>query len=204
MRLNKVVKILITSDIFLNSGWGFLAPVFAIFILRGIQGGDAKVVGFSAMVYWLVKSILQIPIGKYLDKNHGEKDDFYFLLTGTILAGFVPFGYLISFLPWHIYLCQVLYGIAMAMVIPSWYAIFTRHIDKGKEAFEWGLESTSIGLSLGVAGALGGLLVALVSFKVVFVLVGSFTFLAVILLSLIRSEMGLRDKILPRVFPFKL
>ena len=203
MKINKVIKILITSDIFLNSGWGLLAPVFAIFILQNIQGGNAKVAGFAAMTYWIVKSSLQIPIGKYLDKNHGEKDDLYFLILGTILVGFVPFGYLVSSLPWHIYLCQILQAVGMAMVIPPWDAIFTRHIDKGKEAFEWGLESTTLGFSAGIAGAIGGLLVAFVGFKIVFIMVGSFTFLAAALLFLIRKELIPKTKPSLPTLPFR-
>ena len=35
--INKVIKTMITSDFFLNLGWGFLSPVFAIFILEKIS-----------------------------------------------------------------------------------------------------------------------------------------------------------------------
>lgn len=129
-------------------------------------------VGFAAAVYWIVKSALQIPIGRYLDKNHGEKDDFYFLITGIIIAGLVPFGYIASSLPWHIYLLQALYGLGMAMYIPAWYGLFIRHADKGKEAMEGAMESTAMGIGAGVTGALGGILVSVFDFKMLFILVG--------------------------------
>lgn len=191
--INKVIKTLISSDVVLNIGWGLLGPIFAIFILKDIAIGDvqeaAKIAGFASLVYWLVKSFLQIPIGIYLDKSREEKDDFWFMVLGTFLSGFIPFGYLISSLPWHIYLCQIVYAIGMAMVIPSWSGIFTRHIDKGQEAFEWGLESTALGFGVGVAGAIGGLMVAIFGFKTVFLLVGSFTFLSVFLLLLIYKDL---------------
>lgn len=202
--INKIIKTLISSDVVLNAGWGLLGPVFAIFIVEKITIGDvqgaAKVAGFASLVYWLVKSFLQIPIGIYLDKSHSEKDDFWFMVLGTFLAGFVPFGYLIASLPWHIYICQVIQAIGMAMVIPSWSAIFTRHIDKGQEAFEWGVRSTSFGFGLGIAGAVGGLMVAILGFKVVFVLVGAFTFLSVFLLLFIQKDLAPKDKTYPR-FP---
>ena len=203
MKINRAIRTLIVSDLFLNSGWGLLGPVFAIFLVQNIQGGDAKVAGFAAMIYWTVKSILQIPIGKYLDKNHGEKDDFYFMVLGTFLIGFVPFGYLFSSLPWHIYVFQVVQSIGMAMIIPSWSAIFTRHIDKGKEAFEWGLDSTILGFGTGITGAIGGLLVVVFGFKVLFILVGTFTFLAALLLVFIWKEITPRDKIFPRIPPIR-
>ena len=84
--VSKIVRILITSDFFLNLGWGFLAPVFALFILQNITIGDplkaAEVAGFAALFYWIPKSFLEIPIGHFLDKKHGEKDDFWFMFIG--------------------------------------------------------------------------------------------------------------------------
>lgn len=201
--INKIIKFLISSDLVLNSGWGLLAPVFAIFIIQDIQGGDTKVAGIAAAIYWITKSILQIPIGHYLDKNRGEKDDFYFMLFGTLLAGLVPFGFIFASLPWHIYSLQLFQALGMALAIPSWSAIFTRHIDKGREAFEWGLESTGLGMGAGIAGAVGGILAATFGFKIVFILVGSLTILSSILLLFIYREIAPREKIQPPVPPFR-
>src|SRR3989344_6231300 len=159
--INGLVKVLITSDFFFNLGWGLLAPIFAIFILERITGGDslkaAEIAGFSALFYWITKSIFEIPIGWFLDKKYGERDDFWFMVVGTFISAIVPIGYLFSSTAWHIYLFQIIHAIGMAMALPSWLAIFTRHIDKGKEAFEWSIETTSIGAGAGIAGGIGGL-----------------------------------------------
>jgi len=206
--INKVVKILVFSDFILNSGWGFLAPVFAIFLVKEIAAGNmieaAKIAGFTSLIYWIIKSFLQIPIGRYLDKNHGEKDDFWFMFLGTFLAGLTPFGYLFSSLPWHIYLLQVLHALGMAMAVPSWYAIFTRHVDRGREAFEWSLESTSIGIAVGIAGAIGGIMAGLFGFKLIFILVGTFTIISDLLILLIYKEISPADKSFSRILPFRL
>jgi MFS family permease len=189
---------MITSDFFLNLGWGLLSPIFAIFIVQRITIGSsiqaAKVAGLAALCYWLTRSILQIPIGKYLDKNHGEKDDFWFMAIGTFIAGFIPIGYLFSFFPWHIYFLQIIYAIGMSMVIPSWLAIFTRHIDKGKEALEWGMESTFLGAGAGIAGGIGGIIASNFGFNVVFIFVSSFTFLSVALLFFIKKDLYAKVK----------
>ena len=66
--INKVIKILITSDFLLQSGWGLIGPIFAIFLTKQIQGGDLKMVGFVASTYWITKSIIQPFIAHYLDK----------------------------------------------------------------------------------------------------------------------------------------
>jgi MFS family permease len=203
--INKVIRFMIYSDFVFNSGWGFLGPVFAIFIVQKIADGDpiegAKIAGFASLSYWIIKSILQIPIGKNLDKNHGEKDDFRFMVFGTFLTGLVPFGFIFSSQPWHIYAFHALHAVGMAMVVPSWSAIFTRHIDKGREAFEWSLRSTSLGFAAGIAGALGGILVAAYGFNVIFILAGSLSMVSSLMLLGIDKEIAVRDHISPK-FPY--
>ncbi len=195
--ISKIIKTLIISDLFLNLGWGLLSPVFAIFILQNISNAQplqaAKIAGLSALFYWIPRSFLQIPVGIYLDKKHGEKDDFWFMFTGLILISLVPIGYSFSVVPWHIYLSQVIYATGMAMALPSWLAIFTRHIDKGKEAFEWSMETTAIGTGAGIAGGLSGIAVAIFGFKILFIFVSGFTLFSALILLLIRKNVFSRE-----------
>ncbi len=191
--VNRVMRAYIYWDFFINSGWGLLGPVFAIFLLQKVAVGNviegARIVGFAALFYWITKSILQIPIGNYLDKNHGEIDDFWFYVIGTIITGFVPFGFLFSSLPWHIYALEMLHAVGMSMVIPSSYAIFVRHADKGREAYESGLDSTLLGIGAGVTGAVGGIMAGYIGFKLIFILTGIFTLISVLFVFAVRKEM---------------
>lgn len=188
----KIVKILISSDFFINLGWGLLSPIFAIFILEKITAGDSikavEVAGFAALFYWITKSLIEMPIGYLLDKTHGEKDDYWFMVIGTFLTAFVPIGYMFSTQVWHIYFFQIIHAIGMAMALPSWLAIFTRHIDKGKEALEWSMETTSIGTGAGIAGGLGGVMAASMGFNAIFLFVSILTFVSAILLLFVKNE----------------
>lgn len=196
--INRIIKFLITSDFVLNLGWGLLSPIFAIFIVENIAVKGpleaAKIAGFSALFYWITKSILQVPIGHYLDKNHGEKDDFWFMVSGELIAALIPLGYLISYLPWHIYVLQIIYAGGMSMVIPSWNAIFTRHIDEGREAFEWSMESTFLGAGAGIAGGLGGVIAGAFGFKTVFIIVSILNIISVALLIFIKKDISSINK----------
>ena len=204
--INKVIKTLIISDFALFSGWGLLAPVFAIFLVDKIAFGNtiegAKIAGFATLIFWVTKSILQIPIGRYLDKNHGEKDDFWFMFWGTFITGLSAFGFLISSYAWHIYFFQFFHAIGQALAMPPWLAIFTRHIDKGKEAFEWSISGASLGFGVGIFGAIGGLMVAAFGFELIFILVGSFSIISAFLLLLIRKDLAPKTKPLKHLPPF--
>lgn len=201
ININKVIRILIASDFFLQAGWGLSGPIFAIFLTKQIQGGNLKMVGFVAATYWITKSIIQPFIAHQLDINHGEKDDFQFLIIGMYIANLVPLGYVFSSQPWHIFTLEFIRALAMACVVPTWSGIFTRHIDKGQEAFSWSLESTGIGIAAGIAGALGGILASILGFKAVFVFVSIFGLMASTTLLLIRKNIFLKDHFAPRVPP---
>ena len=177
----------------LLTGLGFIVPIFAIFLTENIKGGSIKVAGFAAAVYWIVQSLVMIPFGRYLDKHPGEKDDLWFIVIGNILGAVAIFGYIFSRLPWHIYLLQGIYGLGMGMNIPGYTAIFTRHIDKNKEAFEWGLRSSFVGIGSGIAGALGGIIAYNFGFNALFIGAGVFIILSAFLLLLIAKEMKPRD-----------
>ncbi len=186
--VNRIIKYLILSDLVFWSGWGLFNPVFAIFVVEKIQGGNAFVVGAAVAVYWITKSLLRIPIGIFLDSLPGEKDDYLFMVLGLFIVALIPFGYYFSSLPGHIYLLQAIHGIALAVSLSGWHAIFTRHIGQGKEATEWGVQSTTYGLGIGISGLIGGWAVTKFGFEPVLILVGVLGLIGAAILLGLRNE----------------
>jgi MFS family permease len=171
------------SDFVFNSALGSFSPIFAIFLTNKIIGGDARVVGFAVAAYWLTKSLFQLPIARFLDRTDGEKDDFYALIIGYLMAGISILLLVFARIPLHIYLIQAFFGIAMAVAVPAWYGIFTRHIDRNKTSFEWSLESVfSVGIATAVSGAVGGIIVTKFGFNVLFIGASLISFLGTFLL----------------------
>ena len=127
---NKIVKYLVLSDLAFWTGWGLLTPVFAIFIIGNIKGGNAFVVGMASAAFWITRSIFRVPIGALIDSCTSEKDDYFVLVAGLFIASLVPFGYIFASLPWHVYLLQAIYGLGLAMAYSGWTGIFTRNIDQ--------------------------------------------------------------------------
>lgn len=199
--VNKVVRFLVVTDFFYNAAFASFAPVFAIFITGQIAGGSAKVAGFSASIYWIVKSVIQLPIARFLDKTDGEKDDFWAMFLGFFFSGFVPLGYVFASEPWHLYILQAFLGFVMAWAVPAWYSIFTRHVDKWRISFEWSLESVfSVGLATAGAAALGGYIADKFGFDVVFLAASLMIFASSLLLLGLKKYLVRKDhqeKVLP-------
>jgi len=188
---------MIFSDLALLFGWGLVTPILAIFIVQNIKGGDAQVAGIAVGMYWLVKSILQVPLAKWLDKNQGEVDDYYALIGGTFLASLAPLGFIFATLPWHMYALQGVHSLGMALAIPGWAAIFTRHIEPGKEALSWSLDSSALGIGTGVAGIVGGSLVEFIGFEALFLGVSGLGIISTLILLLIRKDIIPKGKVFP-------
>jgi MFS family permease len=173
MKINHTIRTMIISDFYLNAGLSLFGPIFAIFVTQQIPGATIKVIGFGAAITQVVKCCLEIPIAKYLDKNHGEYDDFYSLIFGNILLISTPFLYLLASRVSHVYMIQAIAGAALALIVPPWNAIFSRHLDKRQESIEWAFESISIGIATGGAAAIGGIVAEKFGFNFVF-LIGGF------------------------------
>ena len=200
--INRIVKVIVVADFFYNSAFASFGPVFAIFLTNQIAGGSAKVAGFAASIYWIVKSIFQLPIARFLDKTDGERDDFWALFLGYFLSGLVPLAYIFATTPTHLYIIQGFYGFIMAWAVPAWYSIFTRHVDKWRISFEWSLDSVfSVGLAAAGATALGGYIADQFGFTVLFMAASAVSvFSSLLLLGLIKhlAPRHVReDRILP-------
>lgn len=185
--INQVVLTIVVAEFILITGWAFLAPIFAVFVTQQINNGTVAVVGFAITIYWITKSILQLFVARFIDKNHGELDDFYFFVGGGFLNAVFVSLYYFSSEVWHIYALHFLVAIADAMLVPPFYAIFTRHIDKGREGFEWSLYSSfSLGAGSALGAAAGGIFATVVGFRIIFPLVGLFTLIFTIILVFLR------------------
>ena len=104
-----------------------------------------------------------------------------------------PIGFIFATASWHIYLLQLIHALAMSLALPSWDAIFTRHIQKKREAFCWSLDKSTISLGAGIAGIVGGVLAESVGFKPLFISISVFGIIATLILLVIRKD------ILPKV-----
>lgn len=195
-KINQVILLIIISDFVLIAAFAFISPIFAVFVTQQIKNGTVAVVGFALTIYWVTKSILQLFVARYIDRNHGETDDFYFMIAGGFLNALTVSLYYFVTEVWQVYGLHLLYGISDAMLVPPFYAIFTRHIDKGQEGFEWSLYSSfALGASSALGAAVGGVLATLVGFRIIFPLAGLLVFIATIMLLFLRPF--IRPKVLP-------
>lgn len=184
--INQVILIIIFAEFVFTIGAALLGPLVAIFITKDI-GAPVTVVGFSVAIYWIVKSILQLPVARYLDRNHGEVDDYYSVLSGLAISTTAVYLYYFVQAAWHIYALQVLIGAGDALVVPAFQAIFIRHLDKNQEAFELALRSSfSYGAGSAFGGALSGILAIVIGIRAIYLIYGTLMLIGFSILLFLR------------------
>ncbi len=182
LKVGRLVKYFILADLALLAGWGLVQPIFSIYVLGKIRGATLVTLGIAAAVYWILKSLLQLPVANYLDRVQGEADDFRALILGLFIGALAAFSFTAVKETWQLYLVEGVHAIAFALYVPAWSAIFSRHVDKDRVSFDWSLDSTVAGLSAGISGFLGGVIAKFLGFSGVFILAGVFSMLSAFIL----------------------
>jgi len=182
VKVSRFIKFFIISDLFFLGGWGFVDPIFSVFVVENIKGATLVTAGITAAIYWIVKSIIQIPVANFLDKTDGERDDFYVLIASLFLTAISAFLLVLVNEVWQLLAVQVVHAVAFGFYLPAWTGMFSRHLDKGHEALDWSLNSTTVGIASGITGFASGAFAQWFGFNMVFVLAGVFSLIAALVI----------------------
>ncbi len=167
--MNRTIKLLMLSDVFMLTGFGLMDPILAIFFKENLVGGTIFTAGIASALFLITKCIVQLPFSRYVD---GHDDKMKWLIIGMFFIAATPFLYLFAKHITHIYFAQILYGIGSGLAYPTWVGLWSVHLDKKHESFEWTLYSTFTGLGTASTAALGAAIAQFFGFKWTFILVG--------------------------------
>lgn len=167
--MNRTIKLLMISDIFVLTGFGLIEPILAIFIKENLVGGTIFAAGLASTLFLITKSTIQLPFSKYVD-SHDHK--VRWLIVGIFLISIVPFIYIFAQNINYIYVAQIIQGIGAGLAYPTWLGLWSTHLDKKHESFEWSLYSTCTGIGTAITGVAGAAIAQFVGFNYTFALVG--------------------------------
>lgn len=186
-KINRTIKLLMFSDIFVLTGFGLIDPILAIYIKDGLTGGTVFSAGVASTLFLLIKSIIQLPFSYNVDKMDDVARGRW-LLLGTVLIAVVPFIYIFSTSIAHIYLAQIIHGAGSGLAYSAWLGIWSTHLDKNRESYEWSLYSTLVGIGTAISAFVGGFIAEYIGFKMTFALVGLFALAGCFFLFVVLQE----------------
>jgi len=167
--MNRTIKLLMLSDIFVLTGFGLIQPILAIFINEGVVGGTILTAGVASTLFLVTKSLVQLPFSRYVDESQNKTR---WLILGTALIASVPVMYIFIDNIYQVYLAETLYGIGSGLAYPTWVGLWSMNLNPGRESFEWSVYSTSTGLGTAVTAAAGAVIASLAGFTATFILTG--------------------------------
>lgn len=167
--INPLIKAFMISECFLWSGWNFIAPIFAVFVINNVKGGNIELAASGYSVHLIVRVIFELISGRYLSKSSEDKMLKMTILGILILAlsyiGFVFTNTILVF-----FLFYALAGIGLGIASPAKGTLFSSHLDRDKATVEWGLTDASAFISIALAASLGGFIAGQYGFRILFVL----------------------------------
>jgi DHA1 family quinolone resistance protein-like MFS transporter len=183
--MNRTMKLLMLSDIFVLTGFGLIQPILAIFINQGVAGGTVLTAGLASTIFLLTKSMVQLPFGKYID-DHGKKKRW--LILGTLLMASVPILYVTADSIYKVYLAELIYGLGSGLAYPTWLGLWSRNLDQGRESFQWSVYSTSTGIGTAATGTIGAVMASIAGFTTTFLLAGLLCLLGCVTLFVLENR----------------
>jgi MFS family permease len=184
--MNKTLKLLTISDIFVFTGFGLISPILAIFIKDNLVGGTLLAAGISSAIFLIVHALLQILFADIFS----AKDRRWMLILGTMFIALVPFGYIFATKVWHIYIIQFIYGVGAGFAYPAWYSLFTSNIDKKQGGYQWSIYNSSVSIGTAISAALGAWLAGVIGFRMVFAITGTIAVIGLIILLRLDKNVG--------------
>lgn len=167
--LNPIVKAFIVSETLLWSSWNSVAPIFSIFAATQIPGGNTAIAASVFSVHLIIRIIFELISGRYL-LTAAEAKKFLLTLVGILLLSAAYFGFSQTHNIFPLYLFASLAGAGFGVASPAKNSLFSTHLDKHKEAFEWGIYDAAAFIGMAFSATLGGLIAQRFGFQVLFAL----------------------------------
>ena len=178
-RLNPIVKSFIVSETFLWAAWNTNAPIFSIFAATQIPGGSAEVAAFVFSVHILVRVVFELASGRYLSQS-SETKKFITAIAGTSLLSIAYLGFSYTQTAIQLYFFAGLTGMGLGIATPAKNSLFSLHLDKSKESFEWGMYDATVFMAMALAAIVGGFIATNYGFPLLFQLAAVVNAIAII------------------------
>lgn len=161
--MKRGIKILLISDGWINLALGMIGPIYAIFVEE--IGGDLLDASWAYSTYLFVAGVVMYLLSRWEDRaKHKEK----FVVLGYALTCLGCILYFFTYNQLTLLITQAVLGLSMAILCPSFDAIFSHYVKRSEEASNWGAWEAMSYIVTAIAAIVGGYIANEFGFKVLF------------------------------------
>ncbi|MBW2977162.1 MFS transporter [Candidatus Woesearchaeota archaeon] len=161
--MKRWLKVLLTADFFALLAIGMITPIYAIFVEE--IGGDILDASGAWALFAITSGILMYLIGKWEDRGKHYAGMLFF---GYLLRSFAFLGYFFVQNTMQLFGVQIILGLSVAVTNPSYDALYSKCLQKGKYAAQWGAWEAMNMIVEAVAALIGGAIASYFGFKALF------------------------------------
>jgi MFS family permease len=172
---HKYIRILLIGSNLWYIGEGLFGPLLSVYTQR-IGGSVLDLTGAWAS-YLIVTGLCMLIVGATADRVRVPAR---LMVIGYALNALCTFAYLLVAAPWHLLLVQAGLGIANALATPTWSALYSTHTPPARAGTGWGMAHGMAYLITGVTALVGGYIIYLGSFTLLFVIMGVIQLIATV------------------------
>ena len=183
--MHKQIRYLLLINSFFVFAINLFGPLYAIFI-RQITPEIYHVGGIWSFYIFSV-GVLVLLISKY--ENRLKYAD-YFLILGFFFRSMGWLGYIFAEKIFHLYLIQIFLAIGESLGTPSFNFLYSKNLDKGNFASEWGLNTSISAFIMGAAAIIGSIIVKIFGFVPLFIFMIILSFISTIIAFKYRKQLG--------------
>jgi MFS family permease len=173
---NRSLRILLLTNGMVLVAGAMLAPIYAVFV--GRVGGDILDASYAYGVFAAAAGVTSIFVGRISDRVNKKA----VVITGYLLMAIGFLAYTQVQTVAHLLLVQIIIGIGESIYSPAFDALYSKHLDSGKSASEWGAWESMNYFSITVGAIGGGLIVKYFSLDTMFLVMSLLAFTSVLYL----------------------
>lgn len=166
--INPIVKAFIISETFIWSSWNFFIPIFAIFVVRNISGGNLEIAASVYSAHLIARVIFELISAKLLSKD--EKQKITISIVGLSFLSLSYVGLALSNSIFQLFVFYIIAGFGFGIASPAKNSLFSSHLDKNRESTEWSFYDAITFIAIALATAFGGFIATGYGFKFLFFL----------------------------------
>jgi Na+/melibiose symporter-like transporter len=162
-KANKALRVLLGTSAVMTLLFGLFSPYYVLYVQK--LGGDIEVAGTSLAAFSVVSGVLILLLRNF---ETSIKNQRMLYILGLFLRSIVFFIYIYIASYVELIFAQVLLGISIALINPSFDAMYSKHLTVDREVSDWGNWEGITLIVSGIASLAGAYLISTYGYQIIF------------------------------------
>ena len=173
---NRLQDLLLKASFIGTFSETMIVPMWSILTAR--VGGTLLEAGIGYALFSIITGIVVITVGRTKWFSDNIKS---MIFWGFLISGCGDVAYVFAQNVYQLVAVQCLVGISVGFLNPAWDGLYSGEVEEGKEGEQWSFWTGGVSFFVGVAGLLGTIIATYLGMVYVFVAMGIFDFIAVVI-----------------------